>query len=322
MWILLVISLIMLIQIYFKQRNLTLLFISFSIIAAILSAIGNLLMLLNIGGGQEINVGADIFFTALLIATGIVANLETTIRKTENKYKEAFNRASFYKDLFAHDMNNILQNMRSSSELLSLFLKEDRKSEEIEEMANLIREQVNRGANLISNVRTLSNIEESPLELKKVEACEIVHKALEFTQSNFPQRDIKIRMESDFNECSLKANEFLLDVFENILNNAVKHNKNQKIEIILRVTRFNGEETPYFKFEFIDNAMGIPNEMKQKIFNRTNGRSRNEHGMGLGLSLVKEIIKKYGGDIWVEDRIVNDFSKGSNFIILIPEAID
>jgi signal transduction histidine kinase len=41
--------------------------------------------------------------------------------------------------------------------------------------------------------------------------------------------------------------------------------------------------------------------------------------MGLGLSLVKKIIDSYKGQIWVEDKIKGDFTKGSNFIILIPE---
>jgi len=42
--------------------------------------------------------------------------------------------------------------------------------------------------------------------------------------------------------------------------------------------------------------------------------------MGLGLSLVKKIIEKYHGKIWVEDRVKGAQSKGSNFIVLIPEV--
>ena len=43
--------------------------------------------------------------------------------------------------------------------------------------------------------------------------------------------------------------------------------------------------------------------------------------MGLGLSLVKKIIQKYEGKVWVENIVKDDYSKGSNFIILIPEVI-
>ena len=42
--------------------------------------------------------------------------------------------------------------------------------------------------------------------------------------------------------------------------------------------------------------------------------------MGLGLSLVKKIIDSYSGKICVKDRIKGDYTKGSNFIVLIPRA--
>ncbi|MFW9876595.1 MAG: hypothetical protein ACFFG0_26160 [Candidatus Thorarchaeota archaeon] len=40
----------------------------------------------------------------------------------------------------------------------------------------------------------------------------------------------------------------------------------------------------------------------------------------VGLSLVKKIIKGYSGKIWIEDKVVNDYTKGSNFIVLIPQT--
>jgi len=43
-------------------------------------------------------------------------------------------------------------------------------------------------------------------------------------------------------------------------------------------------------------------------------------GMGLSLLLVKKILDSFNAEIWVEDRIIGDPSKGSNFIILIPEG--
>ena len=42
--------------------------------------------------------------------------------------------------------------------------------------------------------------------------------------------------------------------------------------------------------------------------------------MGIGLSLVKRIIDDYRGKIWVENRVREDFSLGSNFIIQLHKA--
>ena len=76
----------------------------------------------------------------------------------------------------------------------------------------------------------------------------------------------------------------------------------------------------FIKIEFIDNSIGIPNSMKDKVFQRAFIKDITVSGMGLGLSLVKKIIEKYNGLIWVDDKIKGDFTKGSNFIIIIPEV--
>jgi signal transduction histidine kinase len=43
---------------------------------------------------------------------------------------------------------------------------------------------------------------------------------------------------------------------------------------------------------------------------------KRKQGIGIGLSLVKRIIDRYHGELWVEDR--KDHNSGSNFIVLIP----
>lgn len=115
------------------------------------------------------------------------------------------------------------------------------------------------------------------------------------------------------------ANEFLLDVFENILHNAIKYNKNETIEIQINIFREEINKKKLIKLEFIDNGIGIFDENKESIFQKGYKRDKKVRGMGIGLSLVKKIIKSYNGKIWVENRIKDDYEQGSNFVILIPE---
>ena len=68
------------------------------------------------------------------------------------------------------------------------------------------------------------------------------------------------------------------------------------------------------------NARGIPDARKETIFQRVSNQERTTSGMGLGLSLVKFIIDSYNGDILGKDRIIGHYKKGSNYIVLIPEA--
>ena len=57
------------------------------------------------------------------------------------------------------------------------------------------------------------------------------------------------------------------------------------------------------------------------IFHKRSKKEKNSKGLGFGLTLVKKIIDNYNGEIWVEDKVSGDYSQGSNFIVLIPEAI-
>ncbi|GAJ02278.1 unnamed protein product, partial [marine sediment metagenome] len=79
------------------------------------------------------------------------------------------------------------------------------------------------------------------------------------------------------------------------------------------------DEIQHLKMEFIDNGVGIEDFRKKSVFDRGYKSDKNVSGMGLGLSLVKTIIDSYHGDIWVEDNVEGDFTKGSNFILIIPE---
>ncbi|TXT60641.1 MAG: hypothetical protein BAJALOKI2v1_90055 [Promethearchaeota archaeon] len=42
--------------------------------------------------------------------------------------------------------------------------------------------------------------------------------------------------------------------------------------------------------------------------------------MRIGLPIVKTIVDSYNGKIWVEDRVPNNHTQGSRFIVLLPEA--
>ena len=116
------------------------------------------------------------------------------------------------------------------------------------------------------------------------------------------------------------ANEFLGDVFENLLFNAIKHNPEGALEILIRLSRVQIKNIPYIKIEFIDNGKGIEDSIKKILFAGNLSLKKSMYGMGLGLSLVKRIIDLYKGKIWVEDQVQGDHTKGCNFIVLLPEA--
>ena len=44
-------------------------------------------------------------------------------------------------------------------------------------------------------------------------------------------------------------------------------------------------------------------------------------GMGFGLTLVKKLVDFYNGEIWIENKVKDDYSFGCNFILIFPEVL-
>lgn len=232
--------------------------------------------------------------------------------------QKAQGKAEFYKDLLSHDINNIFQSILSGIQLNEQLLKHPDKSNVSIKSMEIVKEQIFRGAKLISNVRKLSQLEEGEIPLGKVDICKILKKSIISVKSIHLKWNKDIQVDSVGKELYGQANDFLKDVFDNILINAVKHNNNPMVEIKIKISREQKNGINYLKMEFKDNGIGIDDTDKEEIFLR--GKDKSAYGIGLGLSLVKKIINSYNGEIWVEDRVKGDRSKGSNFVLLIHEV--
>jgi len=245
---------------------------------------------------------------------------EKVLKKSEKRYKDAYNRAEFYKDVFAHDVSNILQGILSSVELCKLSLNNVQTQLSLENLYDIIEDQVNRGTKLVSNIRKISSINDTENTITPINICNLIGISLENVRKMFPKKQIVSQYNSEYDEIYVKANSLLQDVLENILHNAVKHNLNSIIEIQVNVLKEVQDKINYIRLEFIDNGLGIPDAQKLTIFQRGTLESSSFNRLGLGLSLVKKLIETYQGKIWVEDKVKGNHTKGSKFIILIKEG--
>jgi signal transduction histidine kinase len=242
------------------------------------------------------------------------------LKQSEENYRDAYERSNFYKDLFAHDISNILQVINSSVEVIHHYIKDNVSTVDIEDVLNMIKNQIMRGKKLIYNVHKLSELEEIKYSIKKIDVINFLEQIITLIKKTQKEKEINIKIEASEKKYYIKANDLLEDMFENIIINAIKYNDNSIIEILIRISKAKKNKRKLIKMEFLDNGIGILDDRKEMIFQRGNRAFKGTKGMGLGLSLVKKIIESYNGQIWVEDRVKGDFSKGSNFILLIPEA--
>ncbi len=241
-------------------------------------------------------------------------------REAEERYRDAFNKSNFYKDILAHDMNNVLQSIVSATELTSLELTTSPNLDKTKEWCDLVKDQTLRGSKLISNIRKISEIEVEGIKLHSTEAIGLLNESISVIENNRSRNPIIISKHIPFEEKHVKANELLLDVFENILENAIRHNNKPTIEITIAASTLVKNGANYLKIEFADNGVGIPDDRKKIIFERSNKKDKSTSGMGLGLSLVKNIIDQYSGEISVRNRVEHDHTQGSVFVLSLQES--
>jgi signal transduction histidine kinase len=107
----------------------------------------------------------------------------------------------------------------------------------------------------------------------------------------------------------------LSSVFRNFIDNALKYGGDDLREIRIGY-RENGS---FHIFSFSDDGMGMKEGSEAEIFKlfKRNETSRGKDGLGLGLSIVKEIVKRHQGQVWVD----TDSQKGTTFNISISKAL-
>jgi PAS domain S-box-containing protein len=105
----------------------------------------------------------------------------------------------------------------------------------------------------------------------------------------------------------------LVQVFQNLVGNAIKYRGREPPAIHVSASREAGDE---WIFSVRDNGLGIEPQYFDRIFilfQRLHGQGEYE-GTGIGLAMCKKIVDRLGGRIWVESQL----TKGSNFYFALP----
>jgi signal transduction histidine kinase len=115
---------------------------------------------------------------------------------------------------------------------------------------------------------------------------------------------------------TVEAEPMLKEAIFNLLHNGVKFQNNDPAIVQVKIME---DDNGMIRIEVEDHGPGIPDRIKDMVFDRLFHASRKAQS-GIGLSLVKELITRYGGEIRVEDRIEGDHDQGTRFIILMRRA--
>lgn len=215
---------------------------------------------------------------------------------------------NIFMSIVSHDVLNNLTTLKSFCELKIM------ESEGGDEDSEWILNKVSSTVKIIEDARLYANLRtKGPLEHEKLDLRLLVNDALLHLKEEVKSKDAKIHI--GFETLMVNSNILLRVVFYNIISNAIKFGPqggNINIDIMshdpLRIT-------------VSDEGEGTPDSDKKAIFERFKTNSKKGiKGLGIGLGIVREVMKLLGGIVWVEDN--NKNGKGSVFVLEFPEETE
>lgn len=185
-----------------------------------------------------------------------------------------------------------------------------------EEAYVLMKEEVDRLKNMLDEVRALSMFEQPQFKINPtlVHVKDLTLKIIKQIQAQFDRKNIPLSFKSN-----LKSEKFVLDkdrytqILLNILNNALKYSSKNK-PVLVEIS--DSDKELVVKIE--DHGDGIPEKELPFIFERfyrtDKSRDRKTGGIGVGLSIVRELVEAHGGEITVASKE----GEGSTFTVHFP----
>ncbi len=161
-----------------------------------------------------------------------------------------------------------------------------------------IRSAAARMGRTVEELLELARIGRIVNEPREVPVGELAREATELVAGQIRERGVKVDIDSDL-PVVFGDRTRLLQVFQNLIDNAVKFMGEQRRPRIEISARQDETEAVYY---VRDNGVGIDPRFHDQVFGLFDRLQADRTGSGIGLALVKRIIEVHGGRIWVESE--------------------
>ncbi|WP_348343936.1 PAS domain S-box protein [Ignavibacterium sp.] len=238
---------------------------------------------------------------------------EETILKAKEKAEEASRLKSNFLSNMSHELRTPLIGILGYSEIMMNELANSNYGE----MASTIYQSGSRLLETLNMILTLSKVESEKvnLNLSDVSLTELVDEVRILFDSVARKKNIELKAVYPKEGLSIKSDaKILREIFNNLVNNAVKYTERGSVLIEVKRNELTGEIMIRVK----DTGIGIPKDKLDIIFEEfrqaSEGLARNFEGTGLGLSITKKFVQLLGGKIFVESQV----GLGSTFTVVLP----
>jgi len=235
----------------------------------------------------------------------------------EQRLQEAKAQTELYLDILSHDISNI--NTVAMGFLELLFERHDI-TPVTRSYVNSSLEAVRKSSQLINRIRTFSKLQKGPLELDDVDLLPSLKEAADRVKEEHPEKKTEIVIGNQKGKLVIKGDELAGEMFYHLLKNAVLYNPRDSalVEVSIKSEKHGGRDAYLISID--DRGEGIPDDIKEKVFDRFERIYPDSPETGLGLSIVKGIVNRYSGEIWVEDRVEGEPGLGASLKVRLPRA--
>lgn len=228
----------------------------------------------------------------------------TDLKEYEETLEQQRDSLTLLNQVVRHDIRNQLMVVKSYTELLEDALPDDQSRTHARTVVKAAEQAIDitETAKDVTEVLLQVGADRTPMSLRDELSEQI-------TQLRSQQDRARVSVDGSIPDVTVLADELLEGVFRNLLTNAVVHNDKDVAEISVS-TRVSDDSV---RVSIGDNGPGIDDDHKEQIF-QEGEKGLESGGTGVGLYLVKTLVDRYEGDVWIEDNEPT----GSVFVVELP----
>ncbi|HEV2580112.1 MAG TPA: ATP-binding protein [Ktedonobacteraceae bacterium] len=234
------------------------------------------------------------------------------LKRVQKELEESEARKDAFLSMASHELKTPITSISGYTQVLKrLFVKEGRT--QVVQHLSRMEYQIDRLVKLISDLLDISKIQAGKLEFEEeeFEVCAFIRNIVEDVQQISPGHTLNLRC--GMNATLVGDKDRLGQAIINLLTNAIKFSPNAG-SVDITVEEREGQAV----FSVRDYGIGIPAAHQARIFERYyrvfDERDKKFPGLGIGLSIVAEVVRRHGGEL----RVESDEGQGATFSFALP----
>ncbi len=241
-----------------------------------------------------------------------VHDLAVMVNQMLDKVEQSLAREKQFSSNVSHELRTPLTVMQAQAEYMLERAKTDNMKEEVKTIMNQISFMENIVTQLLEITRTKQI---SKTDMESIDVYELIQVTIDSLSMQLDQKHIQLTLDKPQFDTTITSNQtMMIRVFYNLIINAVKYNKDEgTIHISFEATQNT------LTIQIADSGIGISQDNIDKIFypfyRADESRTQSDYSLGLGLSLVREVVRLHGGEINVKSQE----GIGTTFYVSLPK---